>query len=324
MRLYSLDEIATLAGWEPDAARRLALHAGLCLPRWVERGIAPTKPLSWHLARLRRALAQGQVQVLFDRYGRHAGSFLWTGLDDAGEAAILGGGIEAIEAGMQGADGQAWMLDLDTRFGNARAVLDAVRAVFSRDHGELAYVRSKGRRRIAKRVCLNGRAGASTGAAASFNALTPGTQLFHEMLATLDEALHLGECCLLLDGAPEHRDRTPRDIGAALCFPLSLGQAVTVRTPSGQMAGFLTFAWLTGDGQRRLDELGPAALSPSCLNEGTTLVGLCGWACGEDGELALAAALGGLHPGRARVFDAARLPAHLKALPCGRQAGAAS
>jgi hemolysin-activating ACP:hemolysin acyltransferase len=304
MSLVSLERMLDTVGRGAPAPDPLAVLVGLCVPRWIERGVAPGQPLRWHLARLLAAAAAGRARALFDGYGRHAGTFIWTCLDDAAQAAMLSGGPDAIDAGAQAAQGQAWMLDFDARYGLAPALLRHARATLAARHADIAYVRIKGRRRVAKQVTLEPRAPAPQ-AAPPFKLAG---QLLHDAAADIDAAARLGECCLLLAAAPAHGARPLAEIGAALCLPLALGQSVAVRTDSGRLAGMLTYAWLTGDGRRRLAAQGPRALSPSCLNEGATLVGLCGWADGADASAALGRALAGLHPALPRVFHHAGLP----------------
>ncbi len=313
MSLLSLDELLSVLGRELDAHKRFAVLAGICLPRWIDRGIAPQQSLHWHLARLQRAHELGQVQVLFDEYGRHAGSIIWTCLDDAAEENMLAKGPDAIDAQQFAKQGNAWMLDLDVRLFLADAILKYTRQLLAAQVDELAYVRIKRRQRIAKRLAGLQRASQQRAATATstkpFLHTDSGRQLKHEAQAFITAMQQLGECFLLLAQAPSHSAKALSSIGAAIRFPLTLGQCLTTYSAQGQLTGLMSYAWLTQEAQQRLREQGPSALSPSCMNEGETLVGLCGWAVDEAGAAALAAALEQLHSDLPRSFAGAGLPA---------------
>jgi hemolysin-activating ACP:hemolysin acyltransferase len=315
MSVYLLDELLTVVEKPLSSPQRLALLAGLVLPRWIERGVSPARSLEWHLGRLRRAHELDQLAIFFDTYGRHASTLVWARLDDESEASMLNAGADAIEPHAQADDGHAWILDIDTRFGAGKAVLKRVRALLTRRCEDVAYVRHKGTRRIAKRLTVG--TGALQRDSTVLQIESPflrtdwARQLLHEVHMMIDHAIHLGECYLLLSKSPLHCARALPAVDAAVRGPLMLGQCVRVRSPKGVLSGLLTFGWLTEDGARRLRTEGPMALCPACFNEGTMLVGLAGWVIGEEAEAALTEAIDDIHPRLPCMLDEAGLPPSL-------------
>jgi putative two-component system response regulator len=202
--MYLLPELLRHVGQDPNPAAMRFMALGFVLSDWAARRGLSSRSLAWGVDRVLRALELGQLEVVFDAYGRQSGHVLWTGCDDDLHQRLLAGGPDVAGPLELGRGPILWVLDAALRNGVLDAALLALRDRVWPQADEIFYFRARPAGLQARmlvrtpQLALFRRAGAAADPQSAEMALRASTRQGHAARAELAAAAELGRILWLL------------------------------------------------------------------------------------------------------------------------------
>lgn len=277
--MYLLPELLRHVGQDPNPAAMRFMALGFVLSDWAARRGLSSRSLAWGVDRVLRALELGQLEVVFDAYGRQSGHVLWTGCDDDLHQRLLAGGPDVAGPLELGRGPILWALDAALRNGVLDAALLALRDRVWPQAKEIFYFRARpaglqARMLVrAPQLALFRRAGAAADPQSAEMALRASTRQGHAARAELAAAAELGRILWLLRRCATF-SRAP--LGAAMArvrAPMRQGLTRLHCDAQGEPLAFMSWGWMQPHGLTA--EAAPLhALPAPRWSDGTALV-LC-------------------------------------------------
>ncbi len=255
--VYSLDELLRRTGQQEVREASTLAAMGLLLSDWSNRQAWGGRSLAWHVDRIERACALGQIELSFDRFGRFAGHLLWTRQPPSAEADRVREGPGSVSAADFATEGDVWILDARALYGSLNEQLLRWRdGVFAQEefvsyfHERAGFLQAK---RIVRDPSLSlFRRCAARPTAPALLDLKKGQNYLHAARAELGAAIAIGRVLRLLRRLGHFSAAPLQRVMARIRQPMAQHQWHMEFGADGEACAFLSWAWMTREDVRAM------------------------------------------------------------------------
>jgi hemolysin-activating ACP:hemolysin acyltransferase len=254
-----------------------AALTGVMLPVFARRRSTSRRTLRWFLDTVTRAVAEDQIELYYDPYGRYCGHVIWSGAQSDRRDELFSSGPESLVVDRVSHRDDVWIIDFESCYGQIRNILLHLQGRLPGDLCSINYFREKSGLRFGRhasvRNLLSLRRSTEDGAlfdTARFMSCEAGIHNF--AASNMDLAIRTGNALRIIGRLGQFAEMSLAAVYGRIRYPLRRRQCYSCCSDAGAPLVFCSWAWMNWEGRLRSGLVSLEDLEAGDWSDGLDLV----------------------------------------------------